>query len=139
MATQTIQTEGNGFAGLPPFPDNVQTAPLLRLSLGKLLSGDEAELKRLFETCKDIGFFYLHLEDSETGSSLLKDADDLFQVGEKLFDLDLEEKEKYDFSQQKSYFGYKGHGASLVDRNGNRDRNEFYNVCSLNNTNKPQM
>lgn len=125
------QPVANNFSDLPLFPDNVQTAPLLRLSLEKLLANDQAETQRLFQACKEIGFFYLNLEGSETGSSLLKDADKLFQVGENLFDLDLAEKQKYDFSQQKSYFGYKGQGAALVDKNGNLDRNEFYNVCSL--------
>lgn len=128
MATESV---ANNFSDLPPFPDNVQTAPLLRLSLEKLLANDKAETQRLFQACEEIGFFYLNLEDSETGSSLLEDADKLFQVGENLFDLDLAEKQKYDFSQQKSYFGYKAQGAAIVDRSGNLDRNEFYNVCSL--------
>lgn len=126
----TTQTNANNFPGIPPFPDNVQTAPLLRLSLEKLLAHDEAESERLLQACEDIGFFYLNLEDSKTGSSLLNDADELFQVGGNLFDLDLAEKQQYDFSEQKSYFGYKAQGASVVDRNGNLDRNEFYNVCS---------
>lgn len=125
----TTQTEVNSFPDLPPFPDTVQTAPLLRLSLEKLLSHDEVEIQRLFQACVEIGFFYLNLEDSKTGSSLLKDADHLFQVGEKLFDLDLDEKKKYDFTEQKSYFGYKAQGANYADKNGNLDRNEFYNVC----------
>lgn len=128
MATESVV---NNFSDLAPFPDNVQTAPLLRLSLEKLLANDKAETQRLFQACEEIGFFYLNLQDSQTGSSLLKDADKLFQVGENLFDLDLAEKQKYDFSQQKSYFGYKAQGAAIVDRNGNLDRNEFYNVCSL--------
>lgn len=115
--------------GLPPFPDNVPTAPLLRLSFGKLLAGDIAEYERLFEASVDIGFFYLDLQDAEQGMSLLGDADDLFQVGEKLFDLPLEEKMVYDFSAQNSYFGYKGQNAVVVDKDGNLDRNEFYNAC----------
>lgn len=116
------------FPGLPPFPDSVPTAPLLRLSLEKLLANDEAETNRLLQACEEIGFFYLNLQDSQTGKSLLSDADDLFRVGGNLFDLDLAEKQKYDFSQQKSYFGYKAQGAAMVDKNGNLDRNEFYNV-----------
>ncbi|KAJ5980592.1 hypothetical protein N7481_007890 [Penicillium waksmanii] len=127
--TQPSDTENLGsFPGLPPFPDDVATAPLLRLSLGKLLAGDLAEYERLFEASVDIGFFYLDLQDSEQGESLLDDADDLFRVGESLFELPLEEKVLYDFSKQNSYFGYKGQGVSVVDKDGNLDRNEFYNV-----------
>lgn len=126
--SSTVENMDN-FPGLPPFPNDVPTAPLLRLSFGKLLAGDAAEYNRLFEASVDIGFFYLDLQDSEQGRSLLGDADDLFRVGEKLFELPLEEKMLYDFSAQNSYFGYKGQGVAVVDKNGNLDRNEFYNVC----------
>lgn len=112
----------------PPFPSTVPTAPLLRLSLSKLLAHDPTETARLLQASEEIGFFYLDLSDSETGQSLQHDADNLFTVGEQVFDLDLEEKQKYDFSQQKSYFGYKGQGAAIVDKKGRVDRNEFYNV-----------
>lgn len=118
----------NNFPDLPPFPDDVPTAPLLRLSLAKLLAGDKTEYERLFQASVEIGFFYLDLENSEHGTSLLQDAGNLFRVGEKLFELDLEEKKRYDFSAQNSYFGYKGQGAAVVDKEGNLDRNEFYNV-----------
>src|SRR2546423_7182007 len=110
----------------PPFPEDVPTAPLLRLSLRKLLGRDEAEVKRFNRACEDLGFFYLDLEGD--GDSLLRDANGLFDVAEALCDLPLAEKQKYDFSSQKSYFGYKAQGAMVIDRNGNLDRNEFYNV-----------
>ncbi|KAL6718870.1 hypothetical protein ACLMJK_003104 [Lecanora helva] len=116
------------FPDLPPFPDNVPTAPLLRLSLEKLLENDEEESIRFFTACKDIGFFYLDLQGTQEGQSLLQDADALFDVGSKLFDLPLEEKQSYDFSAQNSYFGYKGYGTSYIDKTGTLDRNEFYNV-----------
>ncbi|KAJ5402010.1 uncharacterized protein N7487_007906 [Penicillium crustosum] len=129
MQRQTEQKDvPNNFPGIPPFPNDVSTAPLLRLSSGKLLAGDPIEHKRLFQASTDIGFFYLDLSDSDQGSSLLGDADDLFQVGERLFELSLEEKKEYDFSGQNSYFGYKAQGAAVVDKQGNLDRNEFYNV-----------
>jgi hypothetical protein len=129
MQPQTrINASSNNFPGIPPFPDDVPTAPLLRLSAGKLLAGDLVEYERLFQASKDIGFFYLDLSDTEEGSSLLGDADNLFQIGERLFELSLEEKKQYDFSGQNSYFGYKGQGAAVVDKQGNLDRNEFYNA-----------
>lgn len=124
-------TYAENFPNIPPFPDNVPTAPLLRLSLKSLLDGDEAEGKRFFDACKDIGFFYMDMRGTEVGDSLLNDADRLFEVGEQFFELPVEEKTKYDFSAQKSYYGYKGFGANVVDKDGNTDRNEFYNVCLL--------
>jgi len=153
------------FPGLPPFPDTVPTAPLLKISLAKLLRHDKEEEQRLWEVCCDLGFFYLdlrsdgpatngHTDGTEgdtneyanehsngtngptsdvqiDGESLLRDADQLFKVGEELFDLPVEEKQKYDFAEQGSYFGYKGYGSGIVDKKGTKDRNEFYNVCYL--------
>ncbi|KAJ5280575.1 hypothetical protein N7478_005947 [Penicillium angulare] len=123
----TTENESD-FPDLPPFPNDVPTAPLLQLSLQKLLAGDSTELDRLFQASVDIGFFYLDIRDCDLGASLQKDADSLFDVGKTLFELSLEEKKKYDFSAQNSYFGYKGQGVSVVDKQGNLDRNEFYNA-----------
>ena len=137
---------------IPPFPDDVPTAPLICLSLKKLQEWDPLESKSFFRSCKELGFFYLNLEDCEEGRTLLQQADQLFGFGERLFDDDLTD---YDFSDQYSYFGYyrvapcsyetghmplnieltdasyKGFGTSVIDKDGTRDRNEFYNVYSL--------
>lgn len=130
MATQTVaQTSTDweaGFKDLPAFPTDVPTAPLLRLSLAKLLARDTEEVERCVRACEDIGFFYLDLRGA--GDDILRDADELFKVNADLFDLPLEEKTKYDFMHKNSYFGYKGMGANVTDRKGNLDRNEFYNV-----------
>src|SRR5271170_6349716 len=125
MATQTMTDTA---PPLPPFPDNVPTAPLLRLSLRKLLGREECEVARFNQACDELGFFYLDLDGP--GDAVLRDAHELFGVAEKLCDLPLEEKLKYDFSAEKSYFGYKGQGAAVMDRKGNLDRNEFYNVLA---------
>ncbi|KAL2853292.1 hypothetical protein BJY01DRAFT_79066 [Aspergillus pseudoustus] len=120
--------QGVAFAGLPRFPEDIPTAPLLRLSLKKLAEQDEVEIRRLNTACEELGFFYLDLQDASPVSDILDDVDNLFQLGTELFELPLEEKKKYDLSGQKSYFGYKAQGAAVVDRQGNLDRNEFYNV-----------
>lgn len=80
------------------------------------------------QACEDLGFFYLDLGGCEEGRGLLNGADKLFQTGENLLNLSLEEKLQYDFSSLNSYHGYKAQGAAVVDRQGNLDRNEFYNV-----------
>ncbi|KEF54014.1 uncharacterized protein A1O9_09809 [Exophiala aquamarina CBS 119918] len=130
MTTETIPEALSAavqkFENAPPFPEDVPTAPLLRLSLAKLLKRDNEEVNRFVRACEDLGFFYLDL--SGPGDSLLADADELFKTGAALYDLPLEEKKKYDFMHKNSYFGYKGYGANVVDRDGNLDRNEFYNV-----------
>lgn len=132
MAAQQVEAFSaprQEYHNAPAFPDDVPTAPLLRLSLAKLLERDATEQDRFVRACEDLGFFYLDL--SGPGDSILTDADQLFQVGEQLFDLPVEEKQEYDFSHKDSYFGYKGFGASVIDRNGTLDRNEFYNVGLL--------
>jgi isopenicillin N synthase-like dioxygenase len=125
------------FPHLPKFPDNVPTAPLLRISLQKLLEHDEEEQNRCWQACCELGFFYLDVRtrNSDTtngttidGDALLGDVDKLFDVMQDFYDLDVTEKIKYDFKDQGSYFGYKGYGEGIVDKQGTKDRNEFYNV-----------
>jgi hypothetical protein len=166
------------FLDLPPFPENVPMAPLLRINLSKLTQRDQQEVDKLWQACCELGFFYLDLRgasndrksilkppsvtestesargevgraDSATGNDehnaqtkiergefevdidgerLLQDAEDLFRVGKKVFDLPVEEKVKYDLKDQGSYFGYKGYGQGVIDAEGTKDRNEFYNV-----------
>jgi hypothetical protein len=122
------------FPHIPPFPNSVPTAPLVRISLAKLLQNDVEEEEQLWNACCDLGFLYLDLrtEKNEStrqeerigeirhanvaekeafgkdvdGERLLADADKLFKVAEAFFDLPAEEKRKYDFADQKSYFGY---------------------------------
>lgn len=123
------------FDDLPPFPSDVPTAPLLRISLSKLARGDEQEVDRLWKACYELGFFYLDLRDSRNGSGingdqLLRDANSLFAVGEEIFALPVSEKVKYDFKDRGSYFGYKGYGSGVIDAQGTKDRNEFYNVSA---------
>jgi isopenicillin N synthase-like dioxygenase len=122
------------FPDLPAFPDNVPTAPLLRISLEKLLSHDAEEEERCWKACCELGFFYLDLRapsasgQAINGPTLLQDVDWLFEVMKGFFDLTVQEKVKYDFKDQGSYFGYKGYGEGYIDKQGTRDRNEFYNV-----------
>lgn len=142
------------YPDLPPFPEDVPTAPLLRLSLRKLAQGDADEKERLWRASCDVGFFYLDLRNSNhdskrdsaqdllatdtstseakdnqiDGAALIRDAEKLFKLGEQVYALPVEEKQKYDFKDRGSYFGYKGFGAGVIDSKGTRDRNEFYNV-----------
>ena len=122
------------FTDLPPFPEDVPTAPLLRISLKRLIEGDEDEINQVWKASRELGFFYLDLRDASSadsqinGPALLKDVDALFSLGEQVFDLPTSEKQKYDFVEEGSYFGYKGLGAGITDAQGTRDRNEFYNI-----------
>ena len=137
------------FHDLPPFPGDVSAAPLLRLNLKKLVENDSAEIERLWRASCDVGFFYLDLRgaveenkrdsahdlDGEAttdskidGEALLHDADALFKLAPDVFALPVSEKDKYDYKDKGSYFGYKGMGKGIIDAKGTRDRNEFWNV-----------
>jgi isopenicillin N synthase-like dioxygenase len=124
------------FPDLPPFPGNVPTAPLFSISLEKLLNHDSEEEERCWKACCELGFFYLDLRMSNStgqsidGEALLQDSKRLFEVMNEFYDLEVQEKTKYDFKDQGSYFGYKGYGEGFIDKQGTRDRNEFYNVCT---------
>jgi hypothetical protein len=130
MATETVtkqEVEKLEFHSLPPFPSNIPIAPLHRLSLSKLRN-DPAESDRLFSSSKDLGFFYLDLRNDEIGEALLRESDRFFDLGPKLYELGKGELQKYDYTAQGSYMGYKGSGTAIVDEHGNLDRHEFYNV-----------
>lgn len=130
----SISQDPLDFPSLPPFPTNVPTVPLHRISLSNLLSGNEQETANLYRACKDLGFFYLDLRESSssssssTGQTLLSTSSALFTLGAKVFSLPTSEKTKYDLKDQGSYFGYKGLGSGVIDTKGTKDRNEFYNI-----------
>lgn len=88
---------------IPPFPDDVPTAPLLKLSAAKLAARDAAEEARLFETAKDTGFFYLDLGDTEDGRSILSTSNEIFERTKSLFVMSEEEKSRLDRTTGTSY------------------------------------
>ncbi|KAF2877080.1 hypothetical protein BDV95DRAFT_625136 [Massariosphaeria phaeospora] len=110
------------------FPDDVPTAPLVTLSLNKLVAEDAEEKARFFEASKSLGFFYLDMRGCAEGEELLDGANDMFDLMEEFYGLPVEEKLKYDFAAQGSYFGYKGIGAEVIDGKGTKDKNEIYNI-----------
>ena len=58
------------FLDLPPFPEDVPTAPLLRISLSKLVQGDQKEIDKLWEACCELGFFYLDLRGASIDQNI---------------------------------------------------------------------
>ncbi|EMC94208.1 hypothetical protein BAUCODRAFT_74629 [Baudoinia panamericana UAMH 10762] len=138
MATDHLDPESLAFDDLPPFPNDVPTAPLLRISLKKLIDQDTDEQQRLWRACCDLGFFYLDLRagsengDGElNGDGLLADAEAMFTLGKQVLELPEVEKVQYDYhdaGEQGSYFGYRRLGQKLIDGgDGKRDGSEFWN------------
>ena len=124
----TTQGYTSSYIAPIPFPDDVPTAPLVTVSLSKLLSGDPTERNRFYDASKALGFFYLDLRGCAEGEALLHNADSMFLTAEHFFDLPVDIKQQYNFAAQGSYFGYKGMGGEVIDGAGNKDRNEIYNI-----------
>lgn len=124
-----IDTSHNVGSRIPPFPDDIRTAPLLTISLAKLLASNKEEHGRLFAASRSLGFFYLDMRECAEGKTLLSRADSIFSLMNEFFKLPMEEKRRYDLSKKRSYFGYKGKGKEVMDDQGNVDHNEMYNVC----------
>lgn len=89
----------------PGFPSDVPVANLQRISLAGLKANEKSASEALWKACTTAGFFLLELEDDSTGKGILNDVDELFEMGEKLFDLPFEEKMESVMGGTRSIFG----------------------------------
>ncbi|KAJ7600575.1 hypothetical protein C8J56DRAFT_1010430 [Mycena floridula] len=108
----------------PPFPENINTHPLLVIDYALIKTGDAGEMDRLWEAATKLGFWYLknHEVDYE--------ANEMFEMGAETMRLPLEEKMKFEQGDDGMSFGYKCAGANAVDASGERrDSVEFINVA----------
>ena len=83
------------FDTYPPFPQDVPTAKIARLSLSKLAAEDGDEASALFEACCSSGFFLLDLQNNPTGESLQQDIEKIFHVAKETMALEVEEKARF--------------------------------------------
>lgn len=90
----------------PPFPidSDFPTIDLETISLRKIQHGDDTEHNRMFEACKDWGFFYLELPGAAEGDTIAAKVGDVARVAEQVFQLPAEEKSKYSLTG-KDLFG----------------------------------
>lgn len=89
----------------PPFPADLKTIDLQTISLQKIQNADSAEQDRMFAACKNWGFFYLDLTQSDQGELISQGAAQVARVAEGVMALPLEEKEQYPFTDG-NIFGY---------------------------------
>ncbi len=113
---------------LPPFPGDIRTAPLVSISLAKLENGDEAESKAFYEACKNLGFFYLDMMDSNLGVTMVEEAEKLHEIQQEVFRLPKEEKDRYGRDQVDQFYAYRFTALDIPDEDGSPRRNESYNV-----------
>jgi len=115
----------------PPFPDDIKTAPLVSVSLAKLENNDAVESTAFFEASKNLGFFYMNMEGSKLGDSLVSEAEKLLQVQKEFFRQPVAEKEAFAREKLDSFFGYRHGLTKIKDEDGTPRRNETYNVSWL--------
>jgi hypothetical protein len=118
----------------PPFPENITTAPLVSISLQKLQDSDESESRAFFDAAKNLGFFYLDLEGSRLGESIVNGAESLQQLQQDFFRQSNEEKEEYLREKIDAFFGYRKVPLKFKHEDGTEMRNEMYNVSLVINT-----
>ena len=93
------------FAKSPPFPSDVRTASIPRVSLARLLQRSSDEEAILFDACRTFGFLQLDLRAPSEGEALLSDAERVLHLNKTLHDLDLEEKMRYPYAPPDQLFG----------------------------------
>ncbi|KAK8024489.1 hypothetical protein PG993_012555 [Apiospora rasikravindrae] len=110
-----------------PFPDGLPTIDLAKISLAKLLEGDEQEAALLFEVCKDKGFCYLDLMSHEKGVKLVKDAERVHHAAKEFYGAPVEEKRK--FKTRPPETGLLDTGETGCDAEGNPNKMEMVNIA----------
>lgn len=112
----------------PPFASNVETAPLVSISLEKLESGDHDESLSFFKACRELGFFYLNMNGSLLGESLVQEAETLHALGKNFFELPREDKDRFRREVIDPFFAYRPYDTAFTGDDGLPKRNESYNV-----------
>ena len=79
-----------------PFPEDVPTISLEKISLYNLLNGDKTEFERIFNAYSTVGFFYLDMLDHTLGHQTWQQACHICRLGrERLEQTLLDEKSQY--------------------------------------------
>ena len=113
----------------PPFPNaDLETAPLVSVSLRKLEDSDGPESQAFFDASRSLGFFYLDTKGSKLGEALISEAEQLHELEKQFFKLSNDEKEEFAREKLDPFFGYRHGNIELKDEDGIKGRNESYNV-----------
>jgi isopenicillin N synthase-like dioxygenase len=115
---------------LPPFPNNVKTAPLVSVKFEVLQKGDREASATVFNACKELGFFYLDLFGSELGENIVAEAEKLNKFQQQFFDLPNAVKDVYGRPHLHPFYAYRFNELAIKDEKGVPLRTESYNVSS---------
>ncbi|KAK6076366.1 hypothetical protein SCUP515_05529 [Seiridium cupressi] len=130
MGSLSADSAPNAFKGLggrPEFPEDLPVAHISNISHQKILDGDVEEIAKVIKSGRDIGFFRVDLRESDIGRRFLAAANNMFALAEETFHLPADVKLADSFLKHgDTLLGYKGLGASVVDKEGTPDNNEQY-------------
>jgi isopenicillin N synthase-like dioxygenase len=116
---------------LPPFPNDINTAPLVSVKFADLEKSDPDASAAFFKACKELGFLYLDLSGSELGEKIIADAEKLNEVQREFFKLPNVVKDVYGRPHLHPFYAYRYNELAIKDENGVPLRSESYNVsCS---------
>ncbi|KAI0096346.1 Clavaminate synthase-like protein [Nemania sp. FL0031] len=115
------------FENIPPFPDDVPTAPMPTISFGSLRQRDDQVEKDVLKACKEVGFFLLDLRGDELGTKLVHEIDQLFHMCQETMNLPDDIKEKHQIDITKSLLGFKPLGQAKTEKD-EPDRYEMFNM-----------
>jgi hypothetical protein len=93
------------FSSQPPFPDDVPTYNLPKVTYRRLLAGDPAESDKILQGCKDTGFFLISLAGPPHGERFLEDAECVLKLTGEFSALSDTDKAKYRLQQPHHIFG----------------------------------
>jgi isopenicillin N synthase-like dioxygenase len=113
---------------LPPFPDDIKTAPLGSVSFKNLENGDLPASTALFKACKELGFFYLDLFGSELGEKIIEESEKLNTLQKEFFELPNEVKDVYGRPHLHPFYAYRYTELGVEGEDGVPLRGENYNV-----------
>ncbi|KAF2787490.1 oxidoreductase [Melanomma pulvis-pyrius CBS 109.77] len=103
------------FSHYPPFPKDVPSAALSKVSLAKLFTNDVDEAKAMFESCRSIGFFLLDLSGHEIGEAFVQDIDRVLDITKDIMALSDEKKLEYLTKPPKRLVGYELLGSMKIE------------------------
>jgi hypothetical protein len=113
---------------LPLFPDEIETAPLVSVRFKDLEQGDKDASAALFKSCKELGFLYLNLFDSELGEKIVAEAERLNVVQQEFFKLPNAVKDVYGRPHLHQFYAYRYNELAVKNEEGVPLRGESYNV-----------
>jgi isopenicillin N synthase-like dioxygenase len=94
------------FEGIPPFPDDIPTVSMNTVSLAGLRENDTQTAEQVLAACKELGFFFLDLRRDSMGDAMIECIDQLFSIGQEIFDLPESVKHQYLHDIPRSFLGY---------------------------------